>query len=145
MNHTLSVEPTGESQGLCDCCGRTSRTVWGYVHSSDSTIAAYFVQWTVGASEHMPNLDFLIGTWGDNKVNDRVLSAWVFNPSHNSFMITDASKRPAARSSLCSRALNREETLSLPNVKAISASCLDAVWLQDQRIAEIRAFAHDAS
>jgi hypothetical protein len=92
-------------------------------------------------AHHLSLLNFVAN---QDKVNDRVLSAWVFNPSHNSFMITDASKRPAARSSLCSRALNREETLSLPNVKAISASCLDAVWLQDQRIAEIRAFAHDA-
>ncbi len=145
MTHPLSVEPTGESHGLCECCGKASRTVWGYVHESERTIAAYFVHWTVGESEHLPNLDFLIGTWGNDKVNDRVLSAWLFNPSQNSFMITDAAQRPAASSTLCSHALSRDETLALPSVRAIAASCLDAVWLQDPRIAEIRAFANDAS
>ena len=29
----LEVETTGESSGHCDCCGRTSQTVWGFVRS----------------------------------------------------------------------------------------------------------------
>jgi hypothetical protein len=144
MTQQLSVEPTGESHGHCECCGNESRTVWGYVHDSEKTIAAYFVRWTVGQSEHLPNLDFLIGTWGNDNVNDRVLSAWLFNPSQNSFMITDAAQRPAAGSTLCSHALSRDETLALPGVKAIAASCLDAVWRQDHRIADIRGLANDA-
>ena len=144
MSHPLSVEPTGESHGHCDCCGNVSRTVWGYVHEAEKTVAAYFVHWTVGSAEHLPNLDFLIGTWGDGQVNDRVLSSWLYSPSHNSFMIADAAQRPAAKSELCSHALSRDETLSMPKLKAIAASCLDAVWLQDERIAEIRALADDA-
>jgi hypothetical protein len=144
MNRPLTVEPTGESHGHCDCCGNGSRTVWGYVHDAERTVAAYFVHWTVGAPEHLPTLDFLIGTWGDDDVNDRVLSAWRFNPSQNSFMIVDASQRPAASSTLCNRALSRDEILALPEVKAVAASCLDAVWLQDARIAEIQSQADDA-
>ena len=144
MIHPLSVEPTGESQGHCDCCGNVSRTVWGYVHEAERTVAAYFVHWTVGSSEHLPNLDFLIGTWGNDEINDRVLSAWLYSPDQNSFMITDASQRPAASSSLCSHALSREETLAMPQIKEVAASCLDAVWIQDVRIAEIRGAEDDA-
>lgn len=144
MTHQLSVEPTGESHGHCDCCGKVSRTIWGYVHEGEKTVAAYFVHWTVGSPEHLPNLDFLIGTWGDDQINDRVLSSWLYSQAHDSFMITDAAVRPAASSSLCSHALSREETLARPELKAVAASCLDAVWLQDKRIAEIRAVADNA-
>ncbi len=144
MTHPLSVEPTGERHGHCDCCGNATSTVWGYVHNRERTVAAYFVQWTVGSAEHMPNFDFLIGTWGNDAVSDRVLSSWLFDPSNNSFMITDAKCRPAANSQLCSHALSREETLALPDLKAVASGCLDAVWLQDPRLAEVRAFANDA-
>lgn len=144
MKQPLTVEHAGESQGHCDCCGRASRTVWGYVHDAEKTVAAYFVQWTVGSAEHLPNLDFLIGTWGNDQVNDRVLSSWIFSPTHNSFMITDAAQRPAAKSRLCSHALTRDEILAMPELKATASACLDAVWLQDQRIRELRTLANDA-
>jgi hypothetical protein len=144
MSSIFHIEPSGESHGHCDGCGNASRTVWGYVHESERTVAAYFVQWTVGSSEHMPNIDLLIGTWGNDTVNDRILSAWQFNLSENSFMIIDAAGRPAASSTLCSHALSRDETLALPEVKSIAANCLDAVWQQDDRIAEVRGFANDA-
>jgi hypothetical protein len=141
MKSQLTIETSGESQGHCDCCGNTSRTVWGYVYQGNQAIAAYFVQWTLGSPDHQPNLDFLIGTWGDDQINDRVLSSWLFSPSENAFMIVDAQNRPAAKSTLCSRALSRDETLALPELKTIAANCLDAVWLQDERISEIRGFA----
>lgn len=143
MNHTLTVEPTGENRGHCDCCGNASCTIWGYVHEADRTIAAYFVHWTSGSADHMPNIDFLIGTWGDDNVNDRVLSSWLYSPSHNSFMIIDAAQRPAARSELCSHALSRDETLSMPDIRNLAASCLDAVWLQDQRMMKVCHLAGD--
>jgi hypothetical protein len=144
MKSELHIEPSGERSGNCDCCGNASRTVWGYVHEGEKTVAAYFVQWTVGSSDHLPNIDFLIGTWGNDTVNDRVLSAWQFNPRENSFMIIDAASRPAASSTLCGHALSRDETLALPKVKSIAASCLDVVWQQDDRISEIRGPASDA-
>lgn len=140
----LTLEQSGESHGRCECCGNASRTVWGYVHDSERTIAAYFVQWTIGSRDHFPNFDLLIGTWGQNEVNDRVLSSWMFNPDLGSFMIVDAATRPAAASPLCSHPLTREETLAAAGVKAMAAQCLDAVWLGDHRIDEIRGFANDA-
>lgn len=118
--------------------------MWGYVHEPERTIAAYFVQWTIGSRDHFPNLDFLIGTWGNDQIKDRVLSSWAFNPGANEFMIIDAAERPAAKSALCSHALSRDETLSTQGVKSIATQCLDAVWLQDHRLDEIRKFAHDA-
>nr|AAK95983.1 unknown [Escherichia coli]FAA00065.1 TPA: hypothetical protein [Escherichia coli] len=144
MGQTLTIEPSGESRGHCDCCGNSSRTVWGYVQDSERTICAYFVQWTVGAPDHFPNFDFLIGTWGDDAVSDKVLSSWLFNPEAGSFMIIDASSRPAAASDMCNHALSRAEVLAAPGMKSLASQCLDAVWIQDERVAEIRGWKNDA-
>jgi len=75
MNDPLSVEPAGESSGHCDCCGNETRTIWGYLRSGKQAIACYYLQWTRLAPGHFPNLDFLIGTWGDEIVHDRKLRA----------------------------------------------------------------------
>jgi hypothetical protein len=55
-------------------------------------------------------------------------------------MIIDANGRPAAASSICSHALSRVETLTAPDLKMLASQCLDAVWLQDARIDEIRSW-----
>jgi len=113
--------------------------VWGYVHEGERTVAAYFVHWTVGSPDHFPNIDFLFGSWGNDEVNDRVLTSWVYNPHENSFMVIDSGARPAAKSTLCSHALRREEVLAAPGLKGLASRCLDAVWLQDERVRELRA------
>ena len=130
MTHAhLAVDRTGERRGRCDCCGHERRTVWGNISSTGEMIACYFVQWTKGYPEHDPNRDF---------PHDRVLVSWVYSASRNEFMLIDGASRPAARSDLCSRALTREQVLSNPDLVRIAKSALDAVWLSDARIEEIR-------
>jgi hypothetical protein len=138
----FKVETAGEAGSGCECCGDETRTVWGYVHSGDQTLAAYFVQWTQGKSEHAANFDFLIGTWGDPEVKDKRLASWVFNPKQagGSFMAVDGSSRPAARSDLCSLVLTREQIIGDAELKSLRTSLIDAVWLGDSRIKEIRGF-----
>ncbi|MGV3768551.1 MAG: hypothetical protein ACO1NM_00825 [Sphingobium phenoxybenzoativorans] len=70
----LTVEQLDESGGLCDCCGQASRTVWGLVHHEEITVAAYWMQWTVGhLNDPGANLDLILGSWGDNTAaSDRV-------------------------------------------------------------------------
>jgi hypothetical protein len=135
----FSVETAGQSGGHCDCCGHESRTVWGYIRVGDVTTVSYFVHWTRGQPEHHPNLDFLIGSWGDNARNDRVLVSWVYSAAHDQFMIVDSDSRPAAGSELCSRTLTREDVRADPELLALSKALLDAVWLGDDRIGEVKA------
>ena len=138
----LRIEPAGESDPTyCECCGNESRSVWGYVYRGSDALAAYFVQWTRGSAEHSPNFDFLVGTWGDDSVNDKKLIAWVFDPTHEargSFMAIDAATRPAAKSSLCSQALSREQVLFDASIVDLSKKMIDAVWLGDARIEEVK-------
>jgi hypothetical protein len=141
----LRVEPTGESDPTyCECCGNESRTVWGYVYRGPDALAAYFVQWTRGSPKHPPNFDFLVGTWGDDSISDKKLISLVFHPTHEaggSFMVIDAAARPAAKSSLCSQALSREEVVLDSDLMELSTKMIDAVWLGDSRVEEVKRLA----
>ncbi len=142
------VEPTGASEPThCECCGNTSKTVWGFVYRNDVATAAYFVQWTENSAKHKPNFDLLIGTWGDDQVNDKKLVSWLYNATQQaggSFMAIDSSTRPAAASALCDQALTREQAISDSKLMEISTSILDAILLNDDRIDEVKILASDA-
>ena len=52
-------------------------------------------------------------------------------------MVIDATERPIAAGDLVGRALRREEVIDTPLAKQ-AFDIIDAIWLQDQRIEEIR-------
>jgi len=59
-------------------------------------------------------------------------------------MAIDSASRPAAKSSLCIAALTREQVISDANLVGLTIELIDAVWLGDPRVAEVRELAHDA-
>lgn len=139
----LSVEISGSNDfGPCDCCGAKSRTVWGYLHRGESTEAGYFVQWTPGHVErHGANFDLIIGKWGDGTTaSDRRAVSLEFRRTDEGsmFMVIDAANRPAGKSELVGRALSRGEVIDTP-LAQLAFEMVDAIWLQDSRIAEITA------
>ncbi len=118
-----------------------SHTIWGYIYDGNAPRAAYFVQWTDGSLEHPPNLDFLIGTWGDDSIADKKLISWVFDPTLEQvggFSVIDSQDRPAASSGLCSEALTRAQALSNADLLALSKQMIDTVWLHEPRLEELR-------
>ena len=137
----LQATPGNESTATCDCCGRTSKTMWGYVSdSSGATVAVYYVQFTVGAPEHFPNVDLILGEWGDGaSAKDRVLVSLLFRPSSEggSFMVIDPGGRPADSRELCGRALRRAEVIESPLAQEVF-SVVDAIWLTEPRISEVK-------
>ncbi|MGA0611234.1 hypothetical protein [Caldimonas sp. KR1-144] len=138
--HSLTATFWNESAGHCECCGRTSRTIWGDLSDSNGTHAVYFVQWTVGAPEHPPNIDLVLGRWGEGaEPSDRVLVSLLFQPGREggSFMVTSGHGRPADDRSVCGRALRREEVVGTPLAADIFA-LVDALWLSEPRIEEVR-------
>ena len=104
----ITATPWKESSGTCDCCGRTSKTIWGDLSSEASTLAVYFVQWTLGAPEHTPNIDLVLGKWGDGaEAQERVLVSLLYRPapSGGSFMVIDGEGRHSNRQAICGRGL----------------------------------------
>jgi hypothetical protein len=94
--------------------------------------------------QHFPNLDFLIGTWGDERVHDRKLVSWLFNPAGKGFMAIDSASRPAAKSGLCAQTLTRADVINDNSLMGFTTELIDAVWLGDPRVQEIKALANDA-
>lgn len=130
-----------ESTGHCDCCGKQSKTVWGDLADSSGTRALYFVQWTVNEPGHMPNFDIVLGPWGSETApGDRVLVSLLYQPrtGGGSFMVASGKGRRADDRSLCGRALARADVIGTPLANE-TFSLVDALWLTEPRIKEIRA------
>lgn len=130
-----------ESTGHCDCCGKQSKTIWGDLADSSGTRAVYFVQWTVNEPEHMPNIDIVLGRWGDGTApGDRVLVSLLYQPrpGGGSFMLANGTGRRADDRSLCGRALERADVIGTPLANEVFL-LVDALWLTEPRIEEIRA------
>lgn len=134
----LEVEPLGEKTAQCDCCGKTSRTIWGAVHLGDATIATYFVAWTIAASlkNHPANFDLVLGKWGEGSDSgDRVAVSLINFENENGpgIMVVDAASRAAASADLAARRLSREEVVDTP-LAAQAFGVVDAIFLGDHRL-----------
>jgi len=138
----LSVEQTGSKDFVrCDCCGDTSRTVWGLIRSRGDAEAAYFVHWALGkVATQGAHLDLIVGQWGDGTTRaDRCAVSLHYRRTDKgpAFMVVDASERPVARNELVGRGLRRSEVVGTALAERAFAVA-DAVWLQDTRIDELR-------
>jgi hypothetical protein len=126
--------------GPCACCGNMTQRVWGWVGQGETTIAAYFVEWTPGHTEQAANFDLIVGKWGaESTSHDRNGVAVAFRKLQNgpSFMVIDAADRPISSSSLINEPLSRDQVVSMPIAETVFAVC-DAIFLQDHRIGPLR-------
>ena len=137
----ISIERTGSKDtGACDCCGRSSRSVWGLASIGTRGVAAYYVHWTLG---HIPdrgaNIDLIVGGWGDGTIPaDRCAIALSYRllDTGPGMMIIDAGSRSFSRSSLIGKVLARDEVIGTPIAKQVF-NIADAILAQDDRIAEL--------
>jgi len=136
----IVATPWKASAGTCACCGRASKTIWGDLSQGEATVAMYFVQWTVGAPEHDPNIDLIVGPWGeDAKPEYRLAVSLLYRPARSggSFMVVDGEGRRTDDRALCGRALKRAEVVGTPLAQEVFA-LVDAVWLTEPRIGEVK-------
>jgi hypothetical protein len=138
----LSLEPSGNQGGVCDCCGTGTQRVWGFVRHPLGPLAAYFVGWTLGKKGHGAAFDLVVG-WGEGALPERraaVSLQYRVTDEGPGFGIVDASGRPTATKKLVGRALARSEVVDT----ALANQCFaiaDAVLMKDPRIAEVRGWA----
>ena len=142
---TLQVEQTGNKEfGPCSCCGNMSRTIWGFVHSHNSTLAAYFVQWTLNNPQHGANFDLIVGAWGkgtDAQDRKAVSLEYRVIEHRGEFMVIDASARPVADPSMAKETLRRDQIIGRPLAQEIFA-IVDAIIVKDERIREIQSWSN---
>jgi hypothetical protein len=103
--------------------------------------AVYYVQSTLSHVEkNGANFDLILGRWGEGTSSlDRQVVAVRYHLINGKpeFMVIDAARRPAAlNSELAAVALRRDEVIGTPLAAEVFAM-LDAIWLGDNRIAEL--------
>jgi hypothetical protein len=137
----LTIEPAGSKDiGVCECCGRSSRRVWGYAYAADQCVAAYFVHWTLG---HIPdqgaNIDLILGEWGDTASSDQrsaIALAYRLLDNGPAMMVIDADGRDIATSDLVGRVLRRDQIVGTEMAQE-AFSVADAILAQDARVMEL--------
>jgi hypothetical protein len=142
VTSNILIEPSGSKDlGICPCCGRRSKRVWGQAYFGDRASAAYFVEWTVG---HIPdlgaNIDMIIGNWGEGTTPDErnaVALAYRLLDSGPSMMVIDANARAFSSSALVGQALNRDDVID-SLIASDAFAIADAILEQDGRVAELR-------
>ena len=107
------------------------------VHDGDATLAAYWMNWTVGhLSEPGANLDLVLGQWGDEaSANDRVVVSMLHREQQDgslALMVIDAADRPVAKGELARSALARTDVIGTPLAAQVFA-LVDAIYEQDGR------------
>jgi hypothetical protein len=137
----ITIEPSKSSDtGPCACCGKMSRTVWGYLSVDGVARAVYYVQWTLGeVRRHGANVDLLMGDWGDGATaQSRVAVSLVVRMGRGGVELTtiDPGDRPHAQSGLAAHALPGRQVFANP-VAADAYAFMHAVFGQDPRVREI--------
>ncbi len=126
--------------GPCDCCGKMSRTVWGYVHVDGAARAIYYVHWTLGeVPRHGANIDLLLGEWGDGTTPEqRVALSLVYRVGQAGpeFASIDPHGRPHTLTGLAAHLVPGRHVLG-NRVGADAYAILHAVLGQDPRVAEL--------
>ena len=133
------TEPSGSREGHCECCGNSTRRVWGLVSEAGATVAAYFVTWTVGKPDHGAAFDLVFGTWGDHtQVEDRYALALDFRVLDGvpQFMVVDAHGRMRAEGELFAKSFKRSEVIGTPLALQLFA-LVDCIYLSDKRLDEL--------
>ncbi len=134
---SYELEQDGISHALCDCCGNSTTRIWGWLHTLDATVAAYYVTWTDGKPDHGASVEIIFGEWGEGADSTRRTYALIRYDqlaAHGSFMVQDATDDMLT---LAAHKLARLDVIGTPLAPHIF-SMLDAIWLGDNRLLELR-------
>jgi hypothetical protein len=133
-HYELEVE--AESSGHCNCCGETTKRIWGWLHTVEGTVAAYFWTWTENSPSHGAWIELIIGKWGDSaQTRDRSLALVEFYIFENgpAYRVTDPE---VAKPALADHVLMRKDIIGTPLAQTMF-DMLDVVWAEDTRLHEL--------
>lgn len=129
----FEIEESGTDNGRCECCGTTTRRVWGFVRRDGEPVGAYFVAWTQAKPDHGAKFDLILGKWGHFSAKiDRysvALDCRLIDGAPQ-FMVVDAHNRATSGSPLVGTAFKRPDVIGTslaPQVFAI----VDAIYMSD--------------
>ena len=134
---TIEIEPASmKNSGRCACCGKSRRTVWGYVYRDGGPRACYFVEWTLGRRDCSARFDVVVGDWFDGTTEDdreAVSLEYRLLDGGPIFSVVDAVGRPAAE---VGRATKGVEIAGTPLAEE-AVTIADAILQADDRVREL--------
>ncbi len=129
----IEIEPASmKSSGRCACCGKSRRTVWGFVYRDGGPRACYFVEWTLGHVDRSARF----GDWNDGTTEaDREAISLEYRglDTGPSFSVVDAAGRPAAEVGRATKGSDVAGTVLEGEVLSIAGAVLKA----DERVKEL--------
>lgn len=132
------IEMDKQRTSHCSCCGNLTRTVWGFIYKDGDAFAIYYVIWTMAhIAEHGATFQLVLGDYKEgSRAEKRSLAELLYRPGESGgFMVVDAVADPT--STLYKQGIPRNAIIGTP-LAQICFDLVDAIWLQDTRIAELK-------
>ena len=140
----LLVEEEGRSTGVCDCCQNETISLSGFVSTEAESLAAYFIAYTNGQPEHGAEFTFVVGNWSEDAMaKDRFVIVLHHFPEKGFMLDSDFAEKKANMRELASNFLNREDIIGSEFADTLF-SIVDAVYMKDSRLDEMRNWKADA-
>ena len=134
-------ERTTTTYGPCECCGDVSLLASGLVRRHEEPYAIYQVHWTNNqVFKHGAEFYLILGQFGEGTSSqDKFAVALHFfvERDRHGFMVVDADRTSIASNPLVGRALPRASVIDTPLAEEVF-ELVDAIWLDDENIAELR-------
>jgi hypothetical protein len=129
----FEIEQTGEDGGHCDCCGDTTKRVWGFVRYCGEPFGAYFLGWTVGKPDHGAAFDLILGDFDEDAPSTSRFAIsldYRIVEGSGSFMVVDAESRipVEATNALFGKALKRTDIVGTELASEVFG-VVDAIYL----------------
>ena len=141
---SLLVEEDGRSTGLCDCCQNETISLSGFVSTESESLAAYFIAYTNGQPDHGAEFTFVVGKWGEEAMAQERFVIVMHHFPEKGFMIDrNIEEKKANMRELASNFLNREDIIGSRFADTLF-SIVDAVYMKDSRLDEMRNWKADA-
>lgn len=142
----MFIQDTEVSETTCDCCGAVRKVVRAFVGDEQATTAAVLAYCY---PPHLDDpseiwLDAILGTWGDDDVNDHITFGCRFGPvdgeGGDACSLTDAAQLDDPKP-IYGKRLTREQALVSPRLHEFW-SVVDVMFTSDPTIGEHRARFH---
>jgi hypothetical protein len=127
----LTIDERTVRPKTCERCGRSYDHINGLVHEDGDAHSIYFAA-CHGHPEHDAWIDVVLGTWGDNDVQDHVTFSCELRSEGAAAV--DATVAVEGASDLFGRKLTRDEALGHPLVETFW-QVVDLIAVQDPAVA----------
>ena len=84
MTYTIDEGSRQLRQFVCECCNTESDRTWAWIHDGGTALGVYFASCYHHNGVHETWIDAILGTWGEDRVDDHLTFGCRVGPVENS-------------------------------------------------------------